>query len=152
MNQVTIRREPSTDQGTLGRLIALRLDARFACWTLELPWRDNQRNVSCIPVGQYTVDWSRSAHFGEVYRVQGVEGRSGILIHHGNWAGDTAKGFKTSVAGCILVGLSRSEIDGQRVVMQSQTARAAFEEFMGRERFRLVITQQPEKEIETWHG
>ena len=28
----------------------------FNCYTLELPWNDNKKQISCIPKGEYNVD------------------------------------------------------------------------------------------------
>lgn len=71
------------------------------CHTLELPWKDNIRNLSCIPVGVYDVVKSESAKFGSVFRVQSVKDREGILFHVGNSLKDTR--------GCILPGLDVSD-------------------------------------------
>lgn len=72
--------------------------------TLELPWKDNKKNESCIPVGSYLVKKVTSPTFGECFEVTGVEGRSAILIHAGNFRRDTR--------GCILPGVSFKDVDG----------------------------------------
>jgi hypothetical protein len=136
---VTITREQSTDQGTFGRLRAEYIGGVFECETLELPWRENRRSLSCIPTGTYQCDWSHSGKFGKVYRLRDVPGRTGILIHAGNYAGDKALGWKSDVEGCILLGMQRSEIKGQAAVLQSRHALHAFVEFMGEKAFRLTI-------------
>ncbi len=64
------------------------------CHTIELPWRDNRRNISCIPEGRYRLVRSRTRHFGHALRVLDVPGRSGILIHAANDA-------TTELRGCI---------------------------------------------------
>jgi len=134
-----IQREPSSEHGTFGRIVAKNIDAIFECDTLELPWKTNRRNVSCIPSGSYQCDWSHSGKFGNCYRLREVPGRSGILIHAGNYAGDRSQKMRSDVEGCILLGLSRSEMAGQRCVTQSRHALAAFIEFMGEKGFRLAI-------------
>lgn len=139
MIEVTILREPSSDDGTFGRLHAEHADAVFECDTLELPWKHNQRNISCIPLGSYLVDWSHSPKFGPCYRLRDVPERSGILIHAGNYAGDRTKMKRADVEGCILLGMSRGQIKSQRVISQSRLAVAAFSEFMGEKPFRLHI-------------
>lgn len=75
----------------------LKLGRHVISYTLELPWRSNHRNVSCIPEGSYTVIKANSPRFGECFYFRDVPGRSGILIHVGNSLADTR--------GCILVGL-----------------------------------------------
>lgn len=64
--------------------------------TLELPWKENQRRVSCIPAGGYQIKRHISPKFGEVFKVMDVEGRDEILIHAGNYLSD--------IQGCILIG------------------------------------------------
>lgn len=83
------------------------------CKTLELPWLENKRSVSCIPEGKYRVtkekpiphddpNTDEDESGGRIYRpywhfrLHGVPGRSGILIHRGN--------NPTHSQGCILVG------------------------------------------------
>ena len=92
-----LRRAPSTDQGTFGVLTFGTQTVR----TLELPWRDNRRQVSCIPPGSYRCSIVKSPKFGRVYHLASVPGRSAILIHSANLAGDVDKGYTTQLQGCI---------------------------------------------------
>lgn len=78
------------------------------CWTLENRWRNNERKVSRIPAGRYKVilrpfgGWHErlAKRFPAIHRgaieLEGVPGRSAILIHPGN--------FHTETEGCILPG------------------------------------------------
>lgn len=85
--------------------VAERIDATYGVLlfnglpfavTLERPWKDNAQNISCIPKGEYQcVRWS-SPKFGSTWLLQGVPGRTHVLIHKGNSVADTQ--------GCILVG------------------------------------------------
>lgn len=118
-----ILRGPSTDEGTFGTLTGQGLTLR----TLELPWRDNRPQRSCIPVGTYQCAIVKSPRFGRVYGVADVPGRSHVLIHGGNYAGDVEKGLRSDVEGCILLGLATGVLNGQKVVTSS---RAALEQFM----------------------
>lgn len=65
---------------------------------LELPWRDNQRSISCIPEGEYTVkkEGPTEERPYVYFRVYGVPGRSGILWHPGN--------YTRQIRGCHLPG------------------------------------------------
>lgn len=74
--------------------------------TLELPYRQNLREESCIPCGEYRYEMVVSGRHGVTYEIQGVSNRDGILFHVGNDVGDTR--------GCILVGTRVSE-DGKLV-------------------------------------
>ena len=75
--------------------------------TLELPWRNNQRNISCIPTGEYDVTPRHSARFGNHLHVLDVPNRSFILFHVGNWPRNTE--------GCILPGLGLVDIDNDGI-------------------------------------
>lgn len=73
-------------------------DLAFTCKSLELPWKDNQRKISCIPEDEYLVV-KRKAHELRKYdhfHVTNVPGRDWILIHTGNKV--------SQILGCILVG------------------------------------------------
>lgn len=66
--------------------------------TLELPWRNNEKNISCIPPGEYKTIKQWHSNLGPVIKLLNVPGREDILIHRGNHTSDTI--------GCILVGTS----------------------------------------------
>jgi hypothetical protein len=53
--------------------------------TLELPWKENRRSVSCIPEGIYDVikQPPKADRPYPYFRLPKVEGRTGILIHRG---------------------------------------------------------------------
>jgi len=116
---IKIVREQSTDAGTFGWLTTT---SGFVCHTLELPWRKNERRISCIPPGRYVALLHNSPKFGKTVWLQDVPGRSEILIHAGNVAGDRNKGLRSDVDGCILVGSSRGHLYGQPAVLQSRVA------------------------------
>ena len=54
------------------------------CHTIELPWRNNCVNISCIPPGTYPVKERYSPKFKWHLHVQQVPGRSLILFHPAN--------------------------------------------------------------------
>jgi len=92
-----IIRDTFSDESTIGELF---LNGERFCDTLELPYRDNQRSISCIPVGEYKVRFrypreSATRNYLHLL-VEDVKDRSYILFHRGNTAKDTR--------GCILVG------------------------------------------------
>ena len=92
-----IIRDTFSEVSTLGQLF---LNGERFCDTLELPWKDNQKRISCIPEGEYQVRIRvarESASRDYVHLlVQDVPNRDFILFHRGNSAKDTR--------GCILVG------------------------------------------------
>ena len=94
-----IIRDEFTDKSTVGKLF---LDGEMFCYTLELPYLDNQRSISCIPEGQYkvrlrTAKESATRDYLHLL-VKDVKDRTYILFHRGNTSKDTR--------GCILVGQS----------------------------------------------
>ena len=69
----------------------------FQCFFLELPWRENEKNVSCIPEGTYTAFKRLSPSKNmEVIQYKDVPNRSYIQIHLGN--------FTSQILGCQLPG------------------------------------------------
>ena len=92
-----IIRDTFTKESTIGELF---LNGERMCDTLELPWKDNQRSISCIPEGEYKVRLrlARESATRDYLHllVQDVKDRSYILFHRGNSAKDTR--------GCILLG------------------------------------------------
>lgn len=101
-----LTRIQTLDVGTYGVLHFVG-GAPFAV-TLERPWEDNARRVSSIPEGSYRCARVNSPRFGDTFEVTGVEGRSHILFHRGNYVKDTE--------GCILVGNAFGDVDGDGVM------------------------------------
>tara|TARA_R100001463_G_scaffold26997_1_gene62809 strand:+ start:4016 stop:4477 length:462 start_codon:yes stop_codon:yes gene_type:complete len=88
----------------------------FSFKTLELPWRGNERNISCIPEGTYKVVRRHSQKYKDHLWITGVEGRSLILIHWGNYAGSINPRTGTpDIRGCILVGSKYGDINGDGI-------------------------------------
>tara|TARA_R110001599_G_scaffold40860_3_gene124204 strand:- start:273 stop:704 length:432 start_codon:yes stop_codon:yes gene_type:complete len=95
-------RDTFTENSTIGELF---LNGERMCDTLENPYINNERNISCIPEGVYNVRLrtareSASRDYLHLL-VQDVPGRDYILFHRGNTAKDTS--------GCILVGLGSQQ-------------------------------------------
>jgi hypothetical protein len=91
--------------------------------TLEDAWRDNERQISCIPQGRYTIKLHRSPRFGLTYQVVDVPERSQILFHAGNTHKDTN--------GCILLGLQFGRSGTDTAILASKSAFLKFLELMG---------------------
>lgn len=105
-------RDTFTKESTIGKLF---INGERFCDTLENPWLDNQRNISCIPEGQYKVRLrlARESATRDYLHllVQDVPNRDWILFHRGNTAKDTS--------GCILVGNGREQdiVENSRLAM-----------------------------------
>ncbi len=122
MRRASLIRNQSSVHGTMGVLAAGELRLHV----MEPPWRDNRRNRSCIPEGDYEVLPHLSPRFRRCLLVAGVENRSHILVHAGNVGGDVEAGFHTHTLGCLLPGLrpGRLTVKGraQQAVLGSRTA------------------------------
>lgn len=70
----------------------------FIAKTMELPWKDNRRSISCIPEGDYKVikQPAKPSRPYPYFRLPNVPGRSGILIHRITYVKD--------LKGCLGVG------------------------------------------------
>jgi hypothetical protein len=125
---VTLKRGNSTDQGTFGKLYF----SGNVLHTVELPWRDNVLRVSCIPAGTYQCVMVNSPRFGKVYGVKNVPGRSHILIHAANLAGDVNKGWITQLNGCIAPAerLGSIKIPGGKMQAAGLVSRPALRKLM----------------------
>ena len=102
MINLLLIRDTFSKKSTIGELF---LNGERICDTLENSWQDNQRNISCIPEGVYSVRLRlprESATRDYIHLlVKDVKDRDYILIHIGNTAKDTS--------GCILVGLGTEQ-------------------------------------------
>jgi hypothetical protein len=84
--------------------------------TLELPWRLNQQNISCIPEGEYIAERRYSEKYKEHLHIKDVKNRSLILIHWGNYAGSVnPRTGHPDIRGCVLVGDGFKDITGDDV-------------------------------------
>lgn len=115
---IEITRLEQTDKGTLGVIL---VDGRVVCYSLELPWEDNKQNVSCIPTGEYQCVLEYSNRYGrDLFELKGVDGRSEVKFHVGN--------FLRDIKGCILTGTDVTyDDDGNRSLRDSTKA---FNKFM----------------------
>ena len=108
-----IIRNTFSEVSTIGNLY---LNGEWLCDTLENPWLNNQRNISCIPEGQYKVRLrtARESATKDYLHllVQDVPDRSLVLFHVGNKSSDTR--------GCILVGIGSEQdlVKNSRLAME----------------------------------
>lgn len=95
MNTIQLKRI-YTPKTTIGELWHNNV---LIAYSIELPWRNNERRRSCIPEGVYPIATRNSATFGKCPIILGVPNRSGILVHAANDADDT-DGY-AELQGCI---------------------------------------------------
>ena len=95
-------RDTFTKESIIGKLY---LNDEMFCDTLELPYKDNKRRISSIPIGEYKLRlrYPRESASRDYLHllVKDVKDRSYILFHIGNSAKDSR--------GCILVGQKRQQ-------------------------------------------
>jgi len=107
-----IIRDTFSEKSTLGKLF---INGELFCDTLELPYVNNERSISCIPAGRYKVRLrtARESATRDYLHllVQDVPDRDWILFHRGNTTKDTR--------GCVLVGQSRKQdrVNNSRLAM-----------------------------------
>ena len=98
---LNLQRRQQINDATIG---SISVDGKFCCFTLEDVVRttgDKVNGATAIPAGQYQVIINHSQRFDrDMPLLLNVPDFSGIRIHAGNTAADTA--------GCILVGLNRT--------------------------------------------
>jgi hypothetical protein len=140
MRVITLVREKTGDSGTFG---SVTLEDGTVFQTGELPWRDNDQNLSCILAGTYKCIVALSPHFGRnLYHVLNVPKRAGVLIHPANWMGDTTKNLKSDLLGCITLGLSTGKLSGQDAILSSKVAVQKFMDTLASQPFMLTIVEK----------
>jgi len=87
-------------------------------YTLELPWRDNQQYISCIPVGIYECKRVKTEKFGDTFQVMNVPNRTEVVFHSVATAKDTK--------GCIGTGRDVGYKNGDRCVLGGLDAKKIF--------------------------
>ncbi|MBF0598046.1 DUF5675 family protein [Faecalibacter rhinopitheci] len=75
------------------------------CDTIELPWKNNIKNISCIPEGTYQVVKRFSQKYKQHYLITNVSNRSLILIHPANFALKELKGCIAPVSNITGIGV-----------------------------------------------
>lgn len=144
MNKVVINRADETGKQTISKLTALTVSEIegniFSCDSLELGWKNNQHDISCIPKRKYICKWTRSNRLSLklnrdvfTYEVMNVPDRTGIRIHSAS--------FFSDLLGCISLGETTTDINGDHEVdlMNSRLTVERFNTLMNREDFELTI-------------
>lgn len=88
--------------GTNGKLDC---EGKFICSTIELPWINNEKKVSCIPEGKYLLRKRYSRKFQWHIELVDVIDRHFILFHPANNAQKELKGCIAPVTKLSVPGL-----------------------------------------------
>ena len=84
---------------------------KFVLKSVELPYQNNQNNISSIPVGTYNIGKRTTPKRGTHFHIQNVPKRNWILIHSSNYA--------SQLLGCIAPGKTYMVIGGKKVGVSS---------------------------------
>ena len=103
--------------GTNGQL---KCEGQFICHTIELPWKNNETRVSCIPEGEYYIRKRYSPKFKWHLEVMDVQNRSLILFHPANNA-------LQELLGCIA---PVTKLSGPGLGLMSRKAFAKLKDFV----------------------
>jgi len=68
-------------EGTIG---VIQIPAGPRIFTIERPWQNNQPFVSCIPEGEYDLEWDTTGRIKNVPRLRDTAPRTQINIHVAN--------------------------------------------------------------------
>ena len=109
MQVFKLERSLISNKATLGRLISPQFEE--LCKTLENPYINNKKYISCIPCGIYYCESFSGGTNKNVWEVKSVPGRTHILFHIGNTEKETQ--------GCILVGQTYGFINDDIAVLNS---------------------------------
>jgi hypothetical protein len=89
-------------EGTNGILL---FDGVVVCSTIELPWKNNEPRISCIPEGKYGLVKRYSPRHKWHFELKDVPGRQLILIHPANDAISELQGCIAPVA--VITGIGK---------------------------------------------
>ena len=137
METVTLERFAYTPWGVFGRIVY----GNFRAFTIERPWLNNKARESCIPDGEYELQWYNSPKFGPTWAVVGgtvslfptaTSKRSAILIHKANTMDD--------LMGCIGLGVSLGFVKNKWAVLNSKKATTEFLALTRGKKLKLLIT------------
>tara|TARA_R110000851_G_C12689820_1_gene524813 strand:+ start:42 stop:473 length:432 start_codon:yes stop_codon:yes gene_type:complete len=110
----------------------------FSSIGIERGWRNNEKNVSCIPKGTYNVVLEYSNRFKQdLWEIKGVRNRSETKFHAAN--------FWNQLNGCIALGVKPRDInkDGYLDVTESRKTMTNFHNALkGETKVSLIITSE----------
>lgn len=106
-----LERTYKTDLPTDG---SLSLNGKHVCYTIELPWLNNQQNISCIEEGSYFLNRCFSSKFGWHLILKDVQNRKFILIHPANNALEELRGCIAPVTELLRPGIGNKSQDAMK--------------------------------------
>jgi len=119
-----LTRFASLPTGTIGRL---EIPDGPTLYTIERPWLDNRPWISCIPLGEYPLEWDTTGRVRGVPRLRDTGPRTQINIHTAN--------HPTELQGCIAPGLRWTVNDQAPKVTDSRAALALLLEHIAPQKY-----------------
>ncbi|WP_018343417.1 DUF5675 family protein [Cytophaga aurantiaca] len=90
------------------------LNGKHVCYTIELPWLNNEPNISCIEEGTYLLNRCYSTKFGWHFILKDVRNRKFILIHPANNALKELRGCIAPVTELLRPGIGNHSEDAMK--------------------------------------
>lgn len=140
--KIELTRTLHTTEATLGQIEL----GGWTFYTIELPWRSNEKGKSCVPAGEYKLVPYNSPRHGATYCLHNPRlnvygpgvipagGRSYCEIHPANWASE--------LNGCIALGMQNRPMynpETKRTEPAVEESRIAVAKFLG-----IIGTYQPD--------
>jgi hypothetical protein len=107
---------------------------KIVCYTIELPWLQNQRQISCIPEGDYVLQKRFSKKYGWHIQLQNVVNRDLILFHPANDAKKELKGCIAPVT--FITGIGKGSMSRKAL---KKLIQIVFVALQNKEEVRIVI-------------
>jgi hypothetical protein len=107
---------------------------KIVCYTIELPWLQNQRQISCIPEGDYVLQKRFSKKYGWHIQLQNVVNRDLILFHPANDAKKELKGCIAPVT--FITGIGKGSMSRKAL---KKLIQIVFVALQNKEEVRVVI-------------
>lgn len=124
-----VRAKEYKDKETIGFAFVFENGKKlFEMALLELPFRNNKRNVSCVPVGEYHLVLEYSPKFQMMlWEAKGIPGRSECKFHAANYV--------HQLNGCFAPGAYHTDLNGDGLpdVSGSYQTLMKFHDVMGRD-------------------
>ncbi len=122
-------------KGTNGQLSC---EGKILCNTIELPWKNNETRVSCIPEGEYFIRKRYSRKYQWHLELLDVPQRKFILFHPANYA-------QNELQGCIA---PVTKLSGPGIGLMSRKAFSKLTSFVfkaleNRESVLLIVESNP---------
>jgi hypothetical protein len=138
---IKIHRVNQGQHFTLGQCSILDVDLhiRFSSVSLERGWQNNKKNISCVPIGFYRLEYEYSNKFKRnLWELKEVPGRSECKFHSAN--------YWRQLNGCISLGTHFKDIDKDNyldAVNSKRTMDIFHEVLKGYTEAILIITGEP---------